>query len=70
MDNKKLICLHLERALKNTRMFNEDLRAIEYKKIQDTEVVDIILKNGYIQRVNVTADSGMAMISDIIKSIF
>lgn len=70
MDNKKLICVHLARALKNTRMFSGDLRTIEYKKIQDTEVVDIILKNGYIQRVNVTADSGMAMISDIIKSIF
>ena len=66
MENKRLIIGYFIRTLQLTRA-GEDIEAIELSEDQNTET--IIFRNGYKKPVDITADSGIAMIKDIAKSI-
>lgn len=66
-ENKKEIIAALLPVLQNTRGFS-DLKDIQYgekDRLYD-EYVDLIFESGAKKRINVTADSGIAMIMDIL----
>ena len=77
MENKQKICDLLLKTLKETR-FLEDLETLEYSK-NDTdpqyprfnglETVTATFKNKCRKKINVDADSGITMISDILKGL-
>ena len=70
MENKKEIIKKLERAYKETCL---DVNALVYYRTDDgEEYVDVMtphLTRPWLT-VNVTADSGVAMIYDVVKAIF
>lgn len=68
MEDKNEILHYLLPALQATR-YGRDIVSLEYTSLPDIydEVVAIKWENGYVQIVNVTADSGITMIRDIIK---
>lgn len=68
MENKQKICTLLLATLQATHN-QEDLTDIRYDKTGSDELVTLTWKNGYQKRVNVSMDSGTAMIRDIMKSI-
>lgn len=70
MEDKKAICAALLKALKLTRC-GEDLESLEYKKNEYMETVIVTYKKPYNNEMNidVTADSGVSMIRDIMWSI-
>lgn len=65
-ENKHTICRLLATTLASTRQFH-DLYALVYD--EETETVDCRFVNGGSRKVNVAADSGAAMIRDILRSI-
>lgn len=65
-ENKELICEKLTETLKLTRQFS-DLEGIALESNEETAVVH--WNGGFESRVNVTCDSGSAMIRDILKAI-
>lgn len=66
-EDKQKICDLLCEALKATRN-QEDLKLIRYEEIgQDHQQVVLEYKNGSCRSVNVSMDSGIAMIRDILK---
>jgi len=65
-EDKQLICDLLLPALQATRSFH-DLASLEY--IENEEVVIATFDNGYTKKANVAADSGSAMIKDILRQI-
>lgn len=68
-ENKQLICAALLKALQLTRE-GSDLQSLDYFQINDDEMVRITYVNQYARKVvNVTADSGVALIRDILKHI-
>lgn len=69
-ENKPLICDWLLATLVMTRNLS-DLRSLEYRKDTDTgeETVTASFDGGGSKIINVTADSGTAMIRDIMKNI-
>ena len=69
-ESKKKICELLLPAIQAT-MSGEDVTALEYVKEEDTkeEFVYIRFKGGFSYRACVTADSGAAMIRDIMKEL-
>ena len=66
MENKQRICDLLLATLQATRYF-DDLIALDYN--EQTEIVIAGFSNGRFKFANVAADSGIAMIRDIIKQI-
>nr|DAT27079.1 MAG TPA: hypothetical protein [Bacteriophage sp.] len=64
MEDKQKICDLLLPLLKATRAFS-DLDDLEY--IQDQDCVLLAFANGYVRKVNVAMDSGIAMIRDVIQ---
>lgn len=69
MENKREICNLLCETLKATRD-QEDLMALKYKKDKSgLELVTVIYNGGGTRVINVTMDSGVAMIRDILKSL-
>ena len=67
-EDKQMICYLLTDALKATRD-QHDLKKIVYnRRGQDDEIVSIIYENGS-KNVNVSMDSGIAMIRDILRAI-
>lgn len=66
MEDKAQICELLLEALKLTRA-GADIEKLVYD--EKTEQVGIIWRNGYVGKVNVACDSGIAMIRDITKSL-
>lgn len=64
MEDKALICELLTETLQQTRMF-KDLESLTYKP--GTEVVKAVFADGDWYKVNVNMDSGIALISDVIK---
>lgn len=72
MENKGEIVRRLYATLKETREF-EELKDLEY--IKETgktyyeEYVTATFDNGYTKKINVTHDSGIAMIRDIINGL-
>ena len=69
-ENKQEICNLFCIALRATREF-DDLEALEYWKDpeQNLEVVNARFENEAVKTVNVRMDSGVSMISDILKVI-
>ena len=69
MEDKDMICKSLAETLKLTRN-HEDLEGLYYNiDDNDHETVVIRWTGGGMRVVNVTMDSGTAMIRDIMKSI-
>lgn len=68
-EDKQLICDVLLKTLQLTREGSE-LQSLDYFQINDDEMVRITYVNQYARKVvNVTADSGVALIRDILKHI-
>lgn len=65
-ENKHMICRMLATTLSNTRQFN-DLLAIVYD--EEKEIAECYFFNGGCRKVNVAADSGAAMIRDILRAL-
>lgn len=69
MENKQLICDLLLKALQATRKFS-DLKSLTYRNISpDEEIVEAGFSNGRVRVVNVSMDSGIALIEDIIRQV-
>lgn len=66
MEDKQKICDLLLPALQATRNLHD---LVELKYNEETETVTAHFLNGAQKRANVVADSGTAMIKDIIKQI-
>lgn len=67
-ENKQEICNLLAETLRATRN-QHDLLELNYERIgSDTEIVTIVWEGGE-QKVNVSMDSGTAMIRDIMRAI-
>ena len=66
LENKHLILYYLLPALQETRQFY-DLVDLEY--LPDEELVKATFTNGSMKYANVAADSGVAMIKDVIRQI-
>ena len=70
MENKQKICDLLCETLKATRN-QEDLKLIRYEEIgQDHQQAVLEYENGSCRSVNVSMDSGIAMIYDILNAIY
>ena len=65
MEDKQKICNELLSTLQQTRGFY-DLVSLKYENEDVHELVVATFDNGYQKTANVTADSGTAMIIDII----
>lgn len=69
MENKQEICNLLCVALRATRD-QHDLTDIVYRQMsEDNEIVTLFYENGRKQFVNVSMDSGVAMIRDILRGV-
>lgn len=69
MEDKQLICDLLFEALQATRELS-DLEGLTYRYISaGNEIVEAVFPGGYVKVANVSMDSGIAMIRDIIKQI-
>ena len=69
MEDKQLICELLLKVLQATRKFS-DLKSLTYRNISlDDETVEACFSNGCVRVVNVSMDSGIAMIEDIIRQV-
>ena len=80
-EDKQKICASLLEVFKLTRE-RDNIVSIKYEK-ESSEVIDVdgrrieahsefanvLYVSGLLQQINVTADSGMAMISDIMQQI-
>ena len=68
-EDKELILTWLLQTLRNT-VAGVNLVNIAYKQLDDgDEQAILVYENGYRKTVNITADSGIAMISDIVKAM-
>jgi len=69
MENKQMICDKLLETLQLTRQY-EDLQSLIYLRGgQDRETVTALFAQGSTQEINVSMDSGAAMIRDILKAL-
>ena len=66
MENKDKICKLLLPVLQETRNLH-DLTNLEYKPVEQEVVATF--ESGYKKTANVAADSGTAMIQDILRQI-
>ena len=68
MEDKQNICDLLCATLKATRN-HEDIQSITYENINEHETVYVKWEGGGHVEINVTLDSGEAMIRDILSNI-
>lgn len=68
MENKANITQRLLLCLMATRA-GEDIEDMSYGEINREEIVTIRFEHGRTLHVNVTADSGIALIQDVIKAL-
>mgnify|MGYP006943503052 CR=1 FL=1 len=66
MENKKEIVIRLKLLLNATRA-GEDIKKMELT--EDKDFVMIQWENGSTQKVNIAADSGVALINDVLQAI-
>lgn len=66
MENKEEIVVRLKILLNATRA-GEDIKKMEL--IEDGDFIVIHWGNGCTQKVNIAADSGIAIISDVVRAI-
>lgn len=67
-EDKVGITFGLQCTLQQTKLF-EDLKKLTYVKDIGGETVIAVFQNGREERIDVTADSGIALISDVIKAL-
>ena len=68
-ESKEDICGLLLQTLKATRNLH-DLTALEYVKGPNgSEIITAVFEDGYKHAINVTCDSGTAMITDVLKEL-
>lgn len=65
-EDKQAICDALAKALQLTREYH-DLAALEYKNENHYETVTFVYLGSNGKPINVTCDSGVAMIRDIMR---
>lgn len=68
MENHQAICMLLCLTLRETRQYS-DLESLDYAKKGEGRYVIARFVNGGYRKINVTADSGIAMIKDILRNI-
>lgn len=68
MENHQVICMLLCLTLRETRQYS-DLESLDYAKKGEGRYVIARFVNGGYRKINVTADSGIAMIKDILRNI-
>lgn len=69
MENKQAICTKLTGLLNDTRQ-GKDIIALVYAKDEhNEEFVTVHWLNGYKKKICVTADSGTALIKDVLQAI-
>ncbi len=66
MEDKKHICKLLIETLKATRNGHDVVDILYEKDERGQESATVVFDNGYKKKINVTGDSGTAMIYDII----
>jgi len=69
-EDKKKILYNLLQTLKSTRAGEDIEDIIYYNMVSLGEYVDVVYDTGFIRRIDVTADSGIAMIRDICKEVY
>lgn len=69
MENKEAICRYLLWALQQTRHLNELLDLRYDKESETVEAVERTSSGKFKRKINVAADSGIAMIKDIIRAL-
>ena len=69
MEDKQQICNLLLPALRQTRCGEDIVCMIYHRYPSKDEYVNVIFRVGYVIPVNVTADSGKAMITDILRQL-
>lgn len=67
-ENKQAICNELVEVLRMTRCFS-DLQRLDYHKENDRDEHVIAVFENYTKSINVSMDSGIAMIRDILNQI-
>ena len=69
MENKQMICDKLLETLQLTRQY-EDLQSLIYLRGgQDHETVMALFASGGTREINVSMDSGAAMVRDILRAL-
>lgn len=69
MENKQEICNDLCKVLRATN-YGKDIVVLTYASLSETEErVIVTYKSGYSREINVSLDSGYAMIRDIMKNV-
>lgn len=74
MENKFAICHKLADTLRDTRMFEDDLLLLEFHPAGETEGtttdhVTAVFQNRPSMYINVDADSGIALIRDVLRAL-
>lgn len=64
-EDKQEICKALCAALQMTRQLSRDLKTLEYTTDDEDEYVIARFNDGSSGKIDVTADSGFAMINDV-----
>lgn len=67
-ENKQLICDLLCKTLQATR-YGDNIKRIVYKPERYIETAEVCFSGKNVLKVNVTLDSGIAMIRDILKGL-
>lgn len=68
MEDKSNICQRLLLTLQATRA-GMDIYDMRYYRNNETEWVRITFNNGHVKRINVEADSGIALIQDVVRAL-
>lgn len=68
MENYQVICDSLCKTLQQTRQY-DDLQELQHYGFGNNRCVYAVYKNGNIRIINVSLDSGIAMIKDILKNL-
>lgn len=68
MENYQVICLLFSLALRQTRQYG-DLESLDHVQKGEERYVIARFVNGGTRKITVTADSGIAMIKDILRNI-
>lgn len=68
MENYQAICMCLCVTLRQTRQYS-DLESLDHVQKSEDRYVIARFANGGYRKINVTADSGIAMIKDILGNI-
>lgn len=68
-EDKQTICDHLCKTLRATN-YGKDIVILTYAALSETEErVIVTYKSGYSKEINVSCDSGYALITDVLKNV-